>query len=341
MSTKISRICLVPNVHGVGGMVSFQKKFAAGLESRGIKISYDLDDLPYQAVLVIGGTRNIGGLLRAARRGVPIVQRLNGMNWLHRKLRTGIKHYIRSEYSNMLLSYIRRNIATSIIYQSNFAQSWWERVFKEANVPSQVIYNGVDLNIYSNQGEHSRHNNSYRILLVEGQLSGGYEIGLDSAIKLVERIGEKTNKKVELMVAGKISDDLMKKWDSQTKVNIDWAGLLAAENIPELDRSAHLLFSADINAACPNSVVEAMACGLPVAAFDSGALPEMLTQYSGAIAPYGGDPWKLDPPDIESLADASIKVLENQTEFRAGARRRAEEVFGLDAMLDSYLEALM
>ncbi len=83
MSTS-ERICLVPRVHGVGGMVSFAHKLAAGLSQRGIRICDDLADEPYQAVLVIGGTRQLGGLWQARRRGALIVQRLDGMNWLHK-----------------------------------------------------------------------------------------------------------------------------------------------------------------------------------------------------------------------------------------------------------------
>ena len=101
MSTK--RICLIPRVHGVGGMVSFRAKFMAGLEARGIDVCDDLGDTPYDAVLVIGGTRHLLGLWRAKKQGVPIVQRLNGMNWLHRQLPTGWRHYLRSEYGNWIL----------------------------------------------------------------------------------------------------------------------------------------------------------------------------------------------------------------------------------------------
>ena len=65
-------------------MVSFQYKLADGLQARGIQVCQDLSDTPYQAVLVIGGTRALAGLWRLRRRGIPVVQRLDGMNWLHR-----------------------------------------------------------------------------------------------------------------------------------------------------------------------------------------------------------------------------------------------------------------
>jgi len=81
------------------------------------------------------------------------------------------------------------------------------------------------------------------------------------------------------------------------------AGLIPRDAIPALDRSAHLLYSADLNAACPNSVIEALACGLPVAGFATGALPELVTGDSGRLVPYGGDPWKLDTPAVPALVE--------------------------------------
>jgi glycosyltransferase involved in cell wall biosynthesis len=119
-----------------------------------------------------------------------------------------------------------------------------------------------------------------------------------------------------------------------------WAGLAAREQIPALDRAAHLLYSSDINAACPNSVIEALACGLPVAAFDTGALPELVTAQAGCIAPYGGDPWRLDPPDVNTLANRAVEILLDQPRFRRGARQRAEAAFGLDQMVKAYLDVL-
>ena len=75
--------------------------------------------------------------------------------------------------------------------------------------------------------------------------------------------------------------------------------------------------------------------------FDSGSIRELVIEDSGRIVPYGGDPWKLESPDIPALADAAQDVLKNQEQFRRSARERAESVFGLDKMVDAYLKILL
>lgn len=373
-SANPARICLTPRVSGVGGMVSFQHKLATGLEQRGIGVCYDLEDWPYQAVLVIGGTRQLAGLWRARRRGARIVQRLDGMNWLHRLGRnrkgedgvrvlpggsipevnlranlTGkgfrLRHYLRAEYGNWILNIIRNQIAQRLVYQSEFVRGWWERSHSKPVASTTIVYNGVDLDEYSPQGTGTRPVGACRILLVEGSLMGGYETGLEAAVGLAERMqsnyGRELARPVEIMVVGRVQPELQDHWNQRTKVQLYWAGLAPRERIPEIDRSAHLLYSADVNAACPNSVIEALACGLPVVAFDTGALPELVSEEAGRIMPYGGNPWRLDPPDIDGLARAAAEVLGDLERFRSGARQRAEQAFGLEPMVEGYLQALL
>ncbi len=338
------RVCLVPQLSGVGGMVSFQGKLAAGLAARGISVCYDLQDTPYDAVLVIGGTRQVVGLRRAKKRGIRIIQRLNGMNWIHRIRWTGWRHYLRAEYGNILLAMIRSRLADRIVYQSEFSRRWWERERGSTPVPNSVVYNGVDLATYSIDGPHERSNERVRLLLVEGSLMGGYEMGLEVAVRLAEGLNAAYSRRgenlVELMVVGRVPPEVKDKWDRRSSVDLIWAGLVPSESIPKIDRSAHLLYSADVNAACPNSVIEAMACGLPVLAFDTGALPEMVRGDAGRIVAYGGDPWRLDTPDIPALVEAAEEIVIDQERFRAAARERAEDTFALDTMVDGYIEAL-
>ncbi len=340
MNAKINRICITPRVSGVGGMVSFAAKLSAGLAARGIQVTYDLADLPYDALLVIGGTRQLIDLRRARRSGLPIVQRLDGMNWLHRRTRTGARHWLRAELANWLLAYIRKTLAASVVYQSHFVQEWWQRTRGEGPKNHTVIYNGVDLKQFSPQGKETPPQDRIRILMVEGSLQGGYELGLQSAVALAEGLQPELGQKIELVVAGKVDEGLKNKWAQNNGVPIEWVGVVPNEQIPALNRGAHFLYSADLNAACPNSVIEALACGLPVLAFDTGALEELVTPQAGRVVDYGGDPWKLGPPNIKGLVGGATELTQGQAAFRKGARARAEAAFGLDAMVEAYIQAL-
>jgi len=336
MDSSLKRLCMVSRLEGFAGPAAFQRRLEAGLRAQGILVSYSLEDQPYDAVLVIGATRRLAALREVQRQGIPVYQRLNGMNWIHRRTRTGLRHYLRAEAANLLLRIIRNRHASGIVYQSVFARDWWEREYGVAEVPAAAIHNGVPLEVYSPLGEHTRPQDCLRLLIVEGNLGGGYEVGLQAAFDLAQALQQRQNLAVELQIAGKASEAVRARW-SRPGLHVAWLGAVPPEKIPALDRSAHLLYSSDINPACPNSVIEALACGLPVVAFSTGALPELVTGIAGRLAGYGGDPWKLDPPDGDALADAALEVLGDQERFRTGARRRAQEAFGLEQMVERYL----
>ncbi len=349
METR-SRICLVPHLSGIGGMVSFQGKFAAGLRARNIDTCFDLGETPYDAVLVIGGTRQIHRLWQVKRSGIKVVQRLDGMNWVHRVINTGWRHWLRAEYGNFMLSLIRSSFADKIVYQSKFSRQWWERVKGDTPCPNHVIYNAVDLNAFSPSDAGSLPNDSIRLLIVEGSLLGGYEFGLQNAVYLAAELAHSHPgvRNLELIVVGRVSRVIRDRWDSwllraglSDLITIQWVGIISHADIADTYRNSHLLFSADINAACPNSVIESMACGTPVISFETGALPELLEEKGGVVVPYGGDPWKLDPADIQSLAKKALQLLENIDEHRISARKHAESLFDVEVMVDRYLDLLL
>ena len=303
-----------------------------------MQVTYDLADGPYAAVLVIGGTRQLAALAGARMRGVRVFQRLDGLNWIHRVRPISFKHSLRAEYGNFILSVIRRYLASRIVYQSEFSHWWWNKRFGQLKKPWSMVYNGVDLQIYSPGGERPAH--VYRLLVVEGSLGGGYDSGLENAVRLAEGLSAR-GWPMEVQVVGEASQGLQAGWVGRTSVPLRWGGLVPREQIPALDRSAHILFSADVHPACPNSVVEALACGLPVVAFDTGSLSELVTAGAGFIGPYGSDSWKLEPPDVTGLVDGAEKILMDWPAYSRAARSRAESALGLEHMLDGYLEALL
>ena len=332
----MSKICIVPQVQGTGGMASFRLKFEQGLLSRGIDVTYDLS-ANADAVLVIAGTRFLPDLNRARRRGIRVVQRLDGVNWVQRVKWSGVKYSVRAEYGNFMLSLIRSHFADRVIYQSQFIRKWWEDWYGMAKAPATVIINGVDLNTYTPEGESERPTDVYRMLLLEGSLARGLNSGLFHAVSVAEKLSAKHP--MEVVVAGTV--DVATKRNLQSKVPVKFLGTVPRVEIPKLARSCHLMYCAEVNPPCPNSVIEAMACGLPVIGFDSGALKELVSDDAGCIVPYGANPWKLETPDVSALAQSAGEVIEKQSQFRAAARKRAEAEFSLDKMVDSYLKVLL
>jgi glycosyltransferase involved in cell wall biosynthesis len=333
-------VYILPKLDGLGGPASFRSRLVRGLLKKGVKEVSSIDDPTCKAVLVIGGTRDLPTLLKARRKGLRIVQRLNGMNWIHRKLRVQPAYFVRCEINNLLLRFIRRNLADRIVYQSQFASKWWQTVCGSIHAPSSVVYNGVDLNEFSPGDNEIPPTDYYRILMVEAHIGGGYERGLDTAVKLTQLLNQQMDKPVRLAVAGDAPEHLKTYWSRQSGGMVDWAGVVPGNQIQGLDRSAHLLFSADLNAACPNAVIEALACGLPVLAFATGSLPEIIAEDAGLVVPYGSNYWNLETPDIQGLAKAGAEILSTQAKYRRPARQRAEEIFGISRMVDQYLSAL-
>lgn len=330
------KLCLVPKLKGLGGTASFQARLTGSLSARGIEYTYELTDPRVDVVLVVGGTRRFKDLELARQRGALIVQRLDGINWLHRLRYTGVRHFLRAEVNNWIIAHIRRRLADRIVYQSRFVREWWEERFGDPGKPADIIHNGVDLALYTPKDSGALPVDHFRILLVEGRLGGGYHMGLDNAVQLTAQLKTKHHLPVNLRVIGEVPENLKKRITERNNCEIEWMGVVSRSEIPEFDRSAHVLFSADLNAACPNAVIEALACGLPVVGFDTGALNELVTPGSGRIVPYGGNVWRLDPPDISTLADATLDVLKNNGKYRLAARALAEKQFSLDEMVDSY-----
>lgn len=336
--TRMSRICIVPRVEGPGGVTSFRLKFEEGLHARGVDVTNDPSQ-PADAILVLAGTRNLVALRNARRRKTRIVQRLDGINWVHRIHWAGSRYTVRAIYGNRNLSLIRSRLADHVIYQSQFVKHWWEDWYRPARVAASVILNGADLNRYTPHGLHERPSGHFRLLVVEGSLAGGLNYGLYNAASLASALAKKF--KIELMVAGQVDGRTKNKLKSQIPFRLQFMDTVPREHIPWLMRSAHLLFSAEVNPPCPNSVIEALSCGLPVVSFDTGSLSELVLGDTGRLVPYGANPWKLEPPNIPALAEAAAEVLDDQPRFRSAAREQAETLFDIENMVDEYLKVLL
>lgn len=103
-------------------------------------------------------------------------------------------------------------------------------------------------------------------------------------------------------------------------------------DIPDLLRAMDLFVLPSKNEGISNTILEAMACGLPVIATAVGGNVELVTEGgTGALVP---------PGDPQALANALKRYIDDPDQIiRDGkaARTRAETLFDLDVMVENYL----
>ena len=111
---------------------------------------------------------------------------------------------------------------------------------------------------------------------------------------------------------------------------VEWLGSL--DETKEFLQDLDLFVLVAEPAGCPNASLEAMACGLPVIATDCGGMSEQIVDgVTGRLA--GRDDQDgLAAAILEAACDAAAR-----SSWGEAGRRRIEELFSLDRMIDSYI----
>ncbi len=338
---KKKTICMLPEITSLGGPGTFQKKFQEQAKKIGIEVHFNPARKDIGAFLIIGAPRRyLPRLIWARLNNIPVIQRLNGMNWIHRIVDSGKKYYMHSEIDNHSIAFVRKWIASGIIYQSPFCEERWNKKFGVLKKPATIIYNGVNLNDFQ-PATTTIDSRMIQIVMVEGNLEHGSEYGIEIAVRMVMGLSEKFSCPIVLQIAGNVNPHSRERIQATFKdlpphVQVIFCGVLPKHEIATMETNATFFYSAEILTACPNAVIEALACGLPVLGFDTGSLKDVVGD-GGLVIPYGADYLKLEEPDINALIHAAERIIRENPGFRTKARKRAETAFPLDQMTLDYI----
>jgi glycosyltransferase involved in cell wall biosynthesis/quercetin dioxygenase-like cupin family protein len=178
-----------------------------------------------------------------------------------------------------------------------------------------TVHHGIDLNEFRFNANPSDY------LLFFGRIHP--DKGAKEAIDIAKGSGRK------LIMAGLIQDEAY--YEREVEPHLDWnnityVGSVGPEKRDDLLRNAHaLLHPINFNEPFGLSVIEAMACGTPVIAFNRGSMPELIRNGLNGY--------------LVNTVDEAIHSVKNTAAIdRRACRRFVENNFSTERMVNDYLQ---
>lgn len=316
----------------------------------GLRVSYGLANVPADGARAAGGTaklqklatrfpstpddftllylgssglpHDLRVLLRLARRrGAPVVLNQDGVgypawagdraNAINRPLRAAL------------------SAADYVLYQSAFCKEQADRVLGAPRGRWAILHNAVDCDRFEPPASPPV---GPPVVLVAGNQTSPGRLGLALATFAVLRESEPD---ATLLLAGDLPRG--KALPAAGVAGIEVIGSYTQREAPDLYGRAHVLLHPKVLDPCPNVVLEALACGVPVVYPASGGTPELVGD-AGIGVPHEISFDRLSQPTPAELAAAIGVALTDRSRLSPLARKRAEEQFPLDRWLDRHAE---
>lgn len=325
------RIYLPITLRQTGGTSTFARKFQRGMQDRGHEVVFSQ---PKQYDILLASPRApLRALLNAKQKQLPIVQRLDGVYY------PAIKGALYPMH-NASLWYIRKFFATALIYQSAFSKQSCDQFLGTSSLTSIQIYNGVDTNVFTPQGEIAdiRDNPNQHVFITASRFRRE-----DQIIPLLQAYHiyrEQHTSNSKLVIIGNFEssvEHILKKW--RHAAGVSFLGIVPHERLPLYLRAADAFVFTHRNPPCPNNVLEAMAAGLPICGVADGSMPELVVSgNNGLLAPSVSSEFSNERKvDLHTFARNMATIIAHKKQYSTAARTRATEQFSIDVMIDAYV----
>lgn len=221
--------------------------------------------------------------------------------------------------NNNLLDGIR--FAKGVIFQSEFCKRQTESILGVSPSNNATILNGTNLKLFSKHGQNVRKDLGIEedsIVFITSAKWRAHK-RLASIIKVFNEVSYSISHKSYLLIVGE-PDIVVEK-----RPDIICLGRVTHENLPKTLRAGDIFLFLSWLDHCPNSVVEAIACGLPVVCSNQGGTKEIVYSTNGGMVVDADDDfnhteialYKPPEPNIEKLVMACKDVLKSLESYKS------------------------
>lgn len=220
--------------------------------------------------------------------------------------------------------------ARGVIYQSDFSQKISEVILGVKPQKSTIILNGTDLNFFNPHGDNIRKKlgiDNNAIIFVTSAKWRAHK-RLSSIVSVFREVAKALPKEAYLVVIGepdyKIEDDK----------RVISLGHVHHSELPAILRAGDIFLYFSWLDNCPNSVIEAIACGLPVICTNQGGTREIVEATSGGLVVEADNPfifheialYEPPVPNISQLVVACKALIEDLSFYKTRIDPRAIDI---------------
>jgi glycosyltransferase involved in cell wall biosynthesis/2-polyprenyl-3-methyl-5-hydroxy-6-metoxy-1,4-benzoquinol methylase len=285
----------------VGGPVTFMQNLQRYLDRQ--KFSY-LPSLKGARVVFFSTTITLPKLDKIKQQGGYVIQRLDGVYYPS-------KHGEEYLEINRDPKKIYEDYADVVIFQSLYSQAQCFAMFGKRD-EYQIVINGVDKSIFYPAQSRKDLQKGEKIQFVTTGRFRNIDM-IEPVVKALDMLKQTID--FELTVIGPIANPQLEPYFQRAYIrHID---ALSLPEISEVLRASDIFIYSHLNPPCPNSVIEAISCGLPVVGFDSGAMSE-LCFFSRELLAYVSDEVFQEYGDFDAhkLAEKITKAVEDYDHYR-------------------------
>ena len=257
-------------------------------------------------------------------RGISLVLNQNGVFYS-----SWFRGDWRAQNARMAKAY---HIADHVFWQSEFCRKSADRFLGARSQPGEILYNAIDLCHFTPKSSLKLvHPNGPFIFLLTGKFTKHLYYRIENAIAGLG-MARKNGLEVALNIAGwvekpEVITEIATTYELQNQVH--YLGAYNQEGAPSIYQMADAYLMTKYLDPCPNTVLEAMACGLPVLYSKSGGVTELVGDTAGIGIEVCEDWANIHVPSPEQVAGGMFSIMEKRTSFARGARIRSEKYFDI------------